>query len=393
GVAHGAGGRNGVGPAARAQAVADLVRIAEIARARVAQRARRLYSVGRAAPAAAGLRQIARPGRRSAGRAVGIRAETVVGALVAAFAAVGVAVRPHTRIAGRAAAGAGRACLGAGTEEPVGAWRAVRIVAVTIVGALVARLRAIPIAIGSVARIARVRTAEAAGAGIRPVAEQAVVAGRAVGLVGEVLIARAAAVALRVFAVAARGRRDVGTRRSGRRERVRGTRGRRPGAHLLRVAFARTRATEGSRRLERTGLAAAGSHGAVGPALITLLGAVHRPIAAVREVEGEVQPAALPTGARVLVHRIVHGRARLAGAEVRMRGLHVGAEGEAAAAGELEEVGDVAVGRAVGRSAARGHHCRRAAGERESSRVGDGIGAVIHRRRHQRHGRRGARIA
>jgi hypothetical protein len=94
------------------------------------------------------------------------------------------------------------ASVSAVAEQGIGTCRTVRIVGGTVVAAFVTRFLAITVTIDPRTRIAGMCGARAAGACICAVAEQAVVAAAAIGFVSEVLIARAATVALRVLAVA-----------------------------------------------------------------------------------------------------------------------------------------------------------------------------------------------
>src|SRR5262249_9803083 len=111
-VADRTGWRDGVDRAHRAHAVAQLIRIAEVARACVTQRAGWLDVVGRAYSAAARLDDIARASRGTAHRSVRVSRQTVVGHLIARFAAIGVTVGAATGIAGGVAARAARTGLG-----------------------------------------------------------------------------------------------------------------------------------------------------------------------------------------------------------------------------------------------------------------------------------------
>ena len=168
--------------------------------------------MSRAAAAAAGVGAVAEQTVRTR-RAVRIGRRAVVGRFVARLRAVAVAVRARAWIAGMGRATAAAAGVGAVAEQAVRTRRAVRIGRGAVVGAFVARFRAVAVAVRARTRIAGVDGAGArAVAGVGAVAEQTVGAGAARRLVGMLADARGA-VALVVGAVVAvvgarRGRRS-----------------------------------------------------------------------------------------------------------------------------------------------------------------------------------------
>ena len=219
GIARRVVGRTGLSGYARA----GLIFVAGIAGAVAADRTVAADRVGRAAAARAGLVRIAGVARaRPAERAVRIDRQTVVRALVARLGAVRVAVCSRTGIAGVCAAGTATAVVGAVAEQTVGAAGAVRVGAQTVVGALVARFGAVAVAVRSGAGIAYMRRAGAAAAGVGAVAEQAVRTRRAVRIGRRAVVGRLVA-RLRAVAVAVRSRtRIAGVHaRSRRRHRCR----------------------------------------------------------------------------------------------------------------------------------------------------------------------------
>src|SRR6185369_10323891 len=115
------------------------------------------------------------------------------------FGAVRVAVGPVARIARMNAARAVRACVGAVAEEPVVARRAIGIGRGAGLELLAARLGAVGIVVGPCARAAGMMAAGSVRTGVGPVAENSVVAGRSVRI--GIGASRRSAVAARFRAV------------------------------------------------------------------------------------------------------------------------------------------------------------------------------------------------
>src|SRR5439155_1571872 len=94
-----------------------------------------------------------------AGGALRIERGARTGAFIARFGAIGIAVGPRTRRARVLAARSGQAGVRAVAEEAVVACAAVRIGGIAEIAGLVARLRAVAVAVGTRARRSRVLTA------------------------------------------------------------------------------------------------------------------------------------------------------------------------------------------------------------------------------------------
>src|SRR5262245_62061060 len=186
------------------------------------------------------------------------------------------------------AACAAQTSVGAVAEQQIVASGSVRIRRRTVVGALVARGRAV--AVGGVQRQTRVTRMDRAGAaatGVGAVAEDAVATRRGVaGMLTDRTAAVAGVVRARVTVVGAQG------------------------THRL----------EGARR------GTAGRERPIGAAVVTLLGAIDEAVAAVGVIEGHVHAAVVPPVPRGGVRGIVHRRTRIPEPEEPIAGLHVGAE-------------------------------------------------------------------
>src|SRR6185369_4759760 len=145
-------------------------------------------------------------------RAVRIGRRTIVRRLVARLRAVAIAIRSRTGVAGVDGTRAAAERIGAVAEEPVSTTRSIGIGRGTVTRLeprARARLRAVSVPVGARTRIARTRGANARLAGVARGAEIPFRARRAVRLVGLRLVAHAAAVALRILALI----RTVGARR------------------------------------------------------------------------------------------------------------------------------------------------------------------------------------